>query len=347
MKSSNRIRIWDARSRVCRRSIDVVSDIGRLLWSKDGQTFLYSEPGNIKVIDTASGDTTRTIKTDECVSFAYSPKGGYLAFRDRDQLHILDSNSLTEKLTMQGPKSGFFTFDWSPDERFILIDGQGTVAVLDTTTGKAVGFNSFPDLSRARWAPDGKSLILGILNSAPKFVPVNLSSQDSGSSIFEGGKVGAPGWGNYPCPVNVEDCFAAFDKSLTAEQRERFKRTKEGDLFKFGGGSAILDSLMSDVYHRWDHFELQNFFQQKGITDPRDMFGIVLHCYWRHLNEKPLDLDKQVQERRSWWQRQGLLWKKTGHFGDGRVKFRLNGFDREFTEKALEHEIKEALKISN
>ncbi|MBX9671498.1 MAG: hypothetical protein K2X93_28175, partial [Candidatus Obscuribacterales bacterium] len=90
LRSSNRIKIWDARSRICRRSIDVASGIGTLRWSKDGQTFLYSEPGSIKVIDTASGDTTKTLKTDECVSFGYSPKGGYLAFRDRDRLHILD-----------------------------------------------------------------------------------------------------------------------------------------------------------------------------------------------------------------------------------------------------------------
>jgi hypothetical protein len=36
---------------------------------------------------------------------------------------------------MQGPKSGFFSFDWSPDERFTLIDGRETVAVCDSTTG--------------------------------------------------------------------------------------------------------------------------------------------------------------------------------------------------------------------
>lgn len=296
-----RIKIWNSRSRVCLRSIEVASGVGTLLWSRDGKAFLYSQPGMIKVMSPATGDTIRTIATDECVSFSYSPKGNYIAFQDGSLIQILDAVSMNAKLTLQGPKSGAYGFDWSPDERFVLIAGRQTVAVFDATSGEAVGFQSWPDLDTARWSPDGSTIRVSMNHSEPRVVPVNLGNQLTDASILEGGKAGGPGWENAPCPRNLEQCFAEFDRCLTSEERMRFMRAKEDEIGDFGGGSIITDSLMANVFHRWSLVELRKFFEQKGITYSKDQFGIVLNCYWRYLNEKPLQLDEQVRAHLDWW----------------------------------------------
>jgi len=273
-KPSSVIKIWDARSGICNRSINLSSGTSSISWSPDGTQFLYSEPGAVKVLDSKTGEQIRTVKTDECVSFLWSPKRTGLAYRDRDLVHILDSRTMSEAATVQGPKNGSFSFYWSPDEKYMALDGRELVAVYDTSSGQCLGLNSWPDLFSAHWTPDGKFLCLSMLNSSPKFVSVRLPRQGIGS-VFEGGKIGAPRWEQYPSPRNLQECFAEFDKSLTSNQRERFKGTMENRLGDFGGGSMIFDALISDVYYKWGRFDLENFFEQHGLTDPRDMLGIV------------------------------------------------------------------------
>jgi len=60
---------------------------------------------------------------------------------------------------------------------------------------------------------------------------------------------------------------------------------------------------MDSVYGKWGINDLERWFQKQGITDPRDVTDIMLVSYWRHLNSKPIELEKQIRSHMDWWTR--------------------------------------------
>src|SRR5262249_54668776 len=42
---------------------------------------------------------------------------------------------------------------------------------------------------------------------------------------------------------------------------------------------------------------------QKGIHHPDDMSGVILDSFWRHLNSKPIELDKQIASYEEYWKK--------------------------------------------
>ncbi|HEY9732841.1 MAG TPA: DUF6794 domain-containing protein [Drouetiella sp.] len=303
---ADRIQIWNSNTLTCTKTLDVPfgqrkHSINRLFWSKDGRKIFLSAPQRIAVFDTGVGAITKTVQGRDCFSLTYSPRGTHLVFRDRDKVRILTPDSLSETHNFQGPQNTLFTFDLSPDEKYLLIKQNKTVAIFQLTTGKAMGYYSWSNSNRARWTPDGKSIVVSGTNLAPRILKVRLSGLGTRSCI-EGGHPGAPKWESRFCPANLEQCFVGFDRSLTSKQRDRFKNTKQDDLGVFGGGSILTDSMMYDVYNNWDHFVLEQFFEDKGISDQRDLFDIVLISYWRRLNRKSMDIDAEIKAHRNWWQ---------------------------------------------
>lgn len=342
LKRSSHIKIWDSETLATLQSIDVPSEVGQLGWSKDGRNLLYSEPGKIKTIDAASGVTKTVVTTDECATFSYSPNGDYLAFRDRDRLTVLDGISFAKRFVVQGPTNGSFGWSWSPNEKYILLTNRDTIAAFDSGTGKPVSFKTWTDyIERVQFTPDGKSLMVSTQYRSPAFVPIKLTTPVDQTSIMHGGKVGGPKWSSFPCPSSLEECFAELDKNLTTAQKTKFTKTKEDDLFIFGGGSIVSDTLILDVYSKWDKFGLKRFFEQKGISDGRDLFGIVIDSYWRRLNGKPSNLDKQIQLHRNWWQSRAPIVEENRQLSEGFKKYSaIDQNGRSFSIASLKEKLK-------
>ena len=49
---------------------------------------------------------------------------------------------------------------------------------------------------------------------------------------------------------------------------------------------------------------LAKWFNTKGIYHPDDMSSIILLSFWRHLNQKPIELDNQIEYYKDYWEKQ-------------------------------------------
>lgn len=293
------LRIWNGKSGKVLKDLTNNSLLGSALWTIDGKNLLHSQAGSICIVDGHTFKSIKSIKTHECVKLKLSPGGTQIGYEDQGSVHIIDTQSLREKLKLQGPKSTDFSFSWSPDERYILIQSLETITVCDAVSGKFLEFAECDNLSRAYWTPDGQSIVLAMKNSPPIIVRRKLPDL-----TLPGAIASAPGWEYYPRPKTLADCFREFDKALPPEKLKRFKDAEEKSICRFGGGSFVSDSLMSKPYHSWDLTDLHKFFNKLGIADARDVFAIVLDSYWRHLHGKPIQFDEQVKYYKAFWDQQ-------------------------------------------
>jgi Tol biopolymer transport system component len=293
------LRIWNGKTGKVLKDLANNSILGSALWSRDGKYLLHSQAGSICVVDGHTFKSIKSIKTHQCANLQVSPSGTQIGYEDQGSLHVIDTQSLREKLKLQGSKCNEFSFSWSPDERYILIQSRETIAICDAGSGKFMEFAECDDLSRAYWTPDGKSIVLAMKNSPPIIVHRKLPDL-----TLPAATVGSPGWEYYPRPKTLADCFSEFDKALPPEKLKRFRDADEQSICCFGGGSTISDSLMSNPYHSWDLTDLHKFFKKLGIADCRDVFAIVLDSYWRHLHGKPIQFDEQVKHYKAFWDQQ-------------------------------------------
>jgi len=295
------IRIWNAETGEAVSKIEVKGKVGDLSWSPDGRCLLYSELGSITLVDATTYKELRKISSKDRVRFEWSPTKKQLSFRDSDCVHILDAQTFNETIKIQGPTYGYFSFGLSPDERFLQLSGRDTIAICDAKTGKYLGFKTVKGTYGSHWTPDGKAVAIRRQDLSPDIEQVSVPTSSKNGTVFVDGKNGSPGWENNPSPKNLEECFTEFDRGLSKEGRERFKNAPEDRVSDYGGGSILLDSLMDKVYGYWGLIDLEIFFERYGITDPRDVFGIVLDSYWRHLNSKPIEFEEQARKHKAWW----------------------------------------------
>lgn len=310
----NAIRVFDAATgQQCSQidNNDVVSNfetaVGKLAWSPDNAMAIYSDVAGLHVLDKELREKQRiTVDTGGPASFDWSPDGKHLVYLAADEIRILDATTLKPIASVGAPKNGG-TWAWSSNSRYLaVVEMYGPVAVCEVSTGKCLGYKQFDMVQNAKWFPNDETLILSRWQKPPEFVSVRLPQRNPESLVFESGVIGNP-WLEIPSPKNLEECFSSLSRRLTAKDLAHFKNSKENELGAFGGGSIIWDNTISKEWHRWNTLHLNRFFKDKGITDPRDVFGIVIDSYWRHLHSKPLDLDKQIAEHKLWWGRQTSL----------------------------------------
>jgi hypothetical protein len=104
-------------------------------------------------------------------------------------------------------------------------------------------------------------------------------------------------------PVNLEECFEALNKILDKEQVEEFKNWEENVVGKCHHG---LGRTLRNDWGLWNDpssSSLQEYFKNMGIWHADDMSGIILDSYHRHLNNKPLDVEKQVKFYKDYWKK--------------------------------------------
>lgn len=99
-------------------------------------------------------------------------------------------------------------------------------------------------------------------------------------------------------PKDLDDCFDQLKKKLKPEDLAKMKSGTEEDMIQYHFG---LGMWMRNNWGLRKGGRLATWFNDKGIHHPDDMSGIILDSFWRHLNAKPIDLDKQIKHYQDYW----------------------------------------------
>lgn len=102
-------------------------------------------------------------------------------------------------------------------------------------------------------------------------------------------------------PTTLDECFAAIKKISSEEARKEFKEQPEKDALgksHFGFGTQLRNK-----WGLWSGSELKDWFIERGIHHPDDMSGIILTSFWRSLNNKPIELDEQIEHYQAYWRK--------------------------------------------
>ncbi|OOG61647.1 hypothetical protein B0E46_17010 [Rhodanobacter sp. B04] len=106
-------------------------------------------------------------------------------------------------------------------------------------------------------------------------------------------------------PNTLPQAFAALDQQLGSQQRDDFKNTPETEaVVKAHTGLGL---YIRNAWFRSGHSKLPDELHALGVRSLDDVSSVVLTSYWRHLNGKPLEVEKQCACYAKWWQEQQLL----------------------------------------
>ena len=100
-------------------------------------------------------------------------------------------------------------------------------------------------------------------------------------------------------PANLEECFEFLNRMFGEEQVEEFKSWGEKEAMgklHFGLGRNLRNN-----WGLWAESKLQQHFKDMGVWHADDMSSIILTSYHRHLNNKPLDVEGQVEFFKDYW----------------------------------------------
>lgn len=108
-------------------------------------------------------------------------------------------------------------------------------------------------------------------------------------------------------PHNLEEAFEWIDKYVV--DIKDFIKCDEDEAI--GMSHHGLGRWLRNNWGLWkEDSPMAFYFMTLGIKHADDMSGIILTSYWRHKNNKPLELDKQVQHYKDWWSKEGNPFKK-------------------------------------
>lgn len=275
-------------------SLRTKTPIENIGWSKSLNLFAYSDDA-LHILD---GNSLKELKvltpsSQGQVKFEWSPDGKLLAYSGEGaDLHIFDASKMQERFVAEAEKTGRFYIQWSPLGGYLLVRGADDVlAIFNAVTGKYVGAKKFDsDFYVVRWAPDGKSLALCEPNEAVVFEPVRLQP---GLLAFEKGTDGNP-WKDQKVLCNIDDCFEALSKMLSADDIAKIKNTTEDRLAMFQGGPSLGMGLRNQWGLR-QRTPLTLYFNKMGIANGANMSSLIIELFWRHLNGKPLNLEERAK----------------------------------------------------
>jgi hypothetical protein len=96
-------------------------------------------------------------------------------------------------------------------------------------------------------------------------------------------------------PKNLEDAIKVLDSRLSGELKSEIINLSE-EKFRAESHFGIGLTLIRNGWSLWSKSRLSMFFEDKGISHPDDMSGIILTSYHRRLNGKSIEIEKQITE---------------------------------------------------
>lgn len=258
-------------------------------WNKTGTLVAYADD-SLHILDAISLRELKTLKPStksKCVEFEWAPSGRLIAYRGNDSdLLIVDVESWNEICKISAEKTGRYSFDWSLDGNHMLIsDRIENFAVCNAKTGKYLWSKKITDLFSAQWSFDSSSLIGHDYKESVR--KIELTEMTVPNHIVENP------WSNQKVLLNLDDCYPELSKFLGKEGIVRFRETKEEELYRYTGGPSFAMQLRNTWGLR-EETPLVSYFNNLGLYDPRGISDTILQCYWRHLNDKPIELEKII-----------------------------------------------------
>lgn len=102
-------------------------------------------------------------------------------------------------------------------------------------------------------------------------------------------------------PKDLNDAVSFLECKWSDKDKTEFKNKSENDAVSelhFGTGMSIRNN-----WGLWKgKNKLSKFFKSKGIFHPDDISSIILTSFHRHLNNKSIDLNSQIEYYKSYWE---------------------------------------------
>ncbi len=92
-------------------------------------------------------------------------------------------------------------------------------------------------------------------------------------------------------PATLEDCYKELQKMISPEALKELKEENEKDIAIH---HLSLRMLLPHIWGLDSESRLAKYFNSIGISHPDDMSSIIMISFWRHLNEKPINLEQQL-----------------------------------------------------
>lgn len=100
-------------------------------------------------------------------------------------------------------------------------------------------------------------------------------------------------------PKDINDCFIELKRMLQPEFIKEIKESSERDLIEHHMGLGI---WMRNNWGLWVGSRLQDYFIELGFRHPDDISGAIVKSFWRHLNGMPINIQKEAEASKYYWQ---------------------------------------------
>lgn len=100
-------------------------------------------------------------------------------------------------------------------------------------------------------------------------------------------------------PKNLEDCFKQIDSFWPDSTKIKVRTWSEQE---FAGRVHMgFGMWMRNNWQLWGGSRLSKYFNDLGVFHPDDMSGIILDSYHRYLTGKEINLQKQIDHSKAYW----------------------------------------------
>ena len=97
-------------------------------------------------------------------------------------------------------------------------------------------------------------------------------------------------------PKDLDDCFKELNVMLNPALIEQMKTGSQEAMIQYHMGLGL---WIRNNWGLWQASSLYRYLNELGLSHPDDMSGVILESYWRHLNNKPLDVKGHGQPEAS------------------------------------------------
>jgi hypothetical protein len=108
---------------------------------------------------------------------------------------------------------------------------------------------------------------------------------------------------SYQIPSNLSECIEALDIIMTESKKEdvlNFKLSKEKDCLY--NTHHALGQWIRNNWGLWKkESALYNYFYKMGLWHADDISSVIIISYHRHINEKKINLKKQIDKYIKYW----------------------------------------------
>lgn len=102
-------------------------------------------------------------------------------------------------------------------------------------------------------------------------------------------------------PKDLNDSFDQIDSFWADSTRTKVKNWTEDEFSaKVHHGFGM---WMRNNWRLWGGSRLSKYFNEKGISHPDDMSGIIITSYHRYLNKEKIELEKQIKYYQNYWKK--------------------------------------------